>query len=121
MAEGDLIELNVASRRLQLQVDEATLSRRKQAWQPPTTRHLRGYPKLYIDHVLQADEGCDFDFLRPDSIAAINFVQRCDYFPSFFFFASILALIAAWGEAGAAISDAVTVGSVISEVSVGTK
>jgi dihydroxy-acid dehydratase len=73
--EGDLIELNVASRRLQLQVDEATLSRRKQAWQSPATRHLRGYPKLYIDHVLQADEGCDFDFLRPDSIAAVDFVE----------------------------------------------
>ena len=73
--EGDLIELDVGSRRLQLQVDEATLSRRKQVWQPPTTRHLRGYPKLYIDHVLQADEGCDFDFLRPDSIAAVDFVE----------------------------------------------
>ena len=73
--EGDLIELDIGSRRLQLQVDEATLSRRKQAWQPPTTRHLRGYPKLYIDHVLQADEGCDFDFLRPDSIAAVDFVE----------------------------------------------
>ena len=73
--EGDLIELDVESRRLELLVDAAELSRRKTNWQPTATRHLRGYPKLYIDHVLQADEGCDFDFLRPDTEAALEFVQ----------------------------------------------
>ena len=73
--DGDQIELDVEARRLQLLVEAAELSRRKSEWQPPTAKHLRGYPKLYIDHVLQADEGCDFDFLRPDSEAALNFVQ----------------------------------------------
>lgn len=73
--DGDLIELDVEARRLQLLVDDAVLSQRQQQWQPPVTRHLRGYPRLYIDHVLQADEGCDFDFLRPDSQAALEFVQ----------------------------------------------
>ncbi len=73
--DGDLIELDVESRRLQLLVDDAEIDRRKVAWQPGETRHLRGYPKLYIDHVLQADEGCDFDFLRPESDKALKFVQ----------------------------------------------
>lgn len=73
--DGDLIELNVAERRLQLLVDETELERRKVAWQPPSTKHLRGYPRLYIDHVLQADEGCDFDFLRPESAEALRFVE----------------------------------------------
>ena len=45
----------------------AQLSRRRAVWQPRPIVHLRGYPRLYIDHVLQADEGCDFDFLREDS------------------------------------------------------
>lgn len=73
--DGDQIELDVEARQLQLHVDDAELARRRNAWKPPETRHLRGYPKLYIDHVLQADEGCDFDFLRPDSDAALDFVQ----------------------------------------------
>ncbi len=73
--DSDWIELDVASRRLQLMVDETELSRRRSEWQPPVTKHLRGYPRLYIDHVLQADEGCDFDFLRPTSDAELDFVQ----------------------------------------------
>ena len=73
--DGDWIELDVASRRLQLLVDETELSRRRSEWQPPVSKHLRGYPRLYIDHVLQADEGCDFDFLRPTSDAELDFVQ----------------------------------------------
>lgn len=73
--DGDEIELDVASRRLQLVVDDAELSRRRAAWQPRPVQHLRGYPRLYIDHVLQADEGCDFDFLRPSSDSELEFVQ----------------------------------------------
>ena len=72
--DGDQIELDVDARRLQLLVDDEELTRRKSNWQPSVSRHLRGYPRLYIDHVLQADEGCDFDFLRPDSEAALEFV-----------------------------------------------
>ncbi len=73
--DGDVIELDVASRRLQLLVDDAELSCRRAAWLPLPIKHLRGYPRLYIDHVLQADEGCDFDFLRPSSDAELEFVQ----------------------------------------------
>ena len=73
--DGDMIELDVASRRLQLLIDDSELSRRRVAWQPRPTKHLRGYPRLYIDHVLQADEGCDFDFLRSSSDAELEFVQ----------------------------------------------
>lgn len=73
--DGDEIELDVASRRLQLLIDDAEIVRRRAAWQPRPVQHLRGYPRLYIDHVLQADEGCDFDFLRPASNAELEFVQ----------------------------------------------
>lgn len=73
--DGDEIELDVASRRLQLLVDDAEIARRRAAWRPRPVQHLRGYPRLYIDHVLQADEGCDFEFLRPSSDAELEFVQ----------------------------------------------
>lgn len=72
--DGDRIELDIDARRLQLLVDDAELLHRKNAWRPLPVKHLRGYPKLYVDHVLQADEGCDFDFLRPDCDAALEFV-----------------------------------------------
>jgi dihydroxy-acid dehydratase len=63
--DGDRIRLSVKDRRIDLLVDEAELERRrgeKQGAKAPTP--TRGYAKLYMEHVLQADEGCDFDFLR---------------------------------------------------------
>ena len=60
---GDLITLDVPSRKLHLHVDDAELERRRAAWTPPVPRLSSGYWKLYIDHVLQADEGADLDFL----------------------------------------------------------
>ncbi|GAB4150956.1 MAG: L-arabinonate dehydratase [Planctomycetaceae bacterium] len=71
---GDWIELDIPSRRLHLDVDSEELSRRQQNWQAAETPHVRGYPRLYIDHVLQADEGCDFDFLRPENMDELKFV-----------------------------------------------
>jgi dihydroxy-acid dehydratase len=62
--DGDEIELDVGQRRLELQVDEAELARRRRAWQPPPPAFSRGYGRLYLEHVLQAPLGCDFDFLR---------------------------------------------------------
>jgi dihydroxy-acid dehydratase len=62
--DGDIIELDVAERRLQLCVDPEELERRRQAWQPPVRVHARGYRRLYDQHVEQAHRGCDFDFLR---------------------------------------------------------
>lgn len=73
--DGDEIELNVEQRRLQLIVSEEELEKRKAAWRAPQTKHLRGYPRLYIDHVLQADQGSDFDFLRPETPDAVEFVE----------------------------------------------
>jgi dihydroxy-acid dehydratase len=61
---GDRIKLSVAQRRLDLLVDDAELARRRTAWTPPVVPARRGYAKLYMDHVLQAEHGCDFDFLR---------------------------------------------------------
>src|SRR5205823_331834 len=61
---GDWIELDVAERRLHLEVAEEELARRRAAWQPPASlRQARGYTRMYVDHVLQADTGADFDFL----------------------------------------------------------
>jgi dihydroxy-acid dehydratase len=61
---GDRIRLSVREKRLDLLVDEAELARRRSAWRPPTPAPARGYAKLYREHVLQAEHGCDFDFLR---------------------------------------------------------
>ncbi len=72
--DGDLIELDVEARRLSLLVAEDELARRRAQWRPPERAHLRGYPRLYAEHVLQPEEGCDFDFLRPKSEAELAFV-----------------------------------------------
>jgi L-arabonate dehydrase len=61
---GDLISLDVPARRLDLLVDDAELAARREAWTPPEKKDHRGYRRLYEDSVLQANEGCDFDFLR---------------------------------------------------------
>jgi dihydroxy-acid dehydratase len=61
---GDEIELDIEARRLELLVDEAELARRRAAWVAPPRPYSRGYTKLYQEHVTQAHEGCDFDFLQ---------------------------------------------------------
>jgi L-arabonate dehydrase len=61
---GDLIRLDVEERRLDLLVGDAELERRRGSWQPPARKDDRGYRRLYEDRVLQANQGCDFDFLR---------------------------------------------------------
>ena len=60
---GDEIELDVAKGRLELLVDERTLSARRKAWKAPKPHLERGYWKLYHDHVQQASDGADLDFL----------------------------------------------------------
>ena len=60
---GDRIALSVARRRIDLLVDAAELERRRAAFKPAQFPS-RGYQRLYADHVLQAEHGCDFDFLR---------------------------------------------------------
>jgi dihydroxy-acid dehydratase len=61
---GDRIRLSVSGRKLDLLVDEAELARRRSARRPPAPAAERGYAKLYMQSVLQAEQGCDFDFLR---------------------------------------------------------
>ncbi|MEK9689217.1 MAG: IlvD/Edd family dehydratase [Burkholderiaceae bacterium] len=60
---GDMITLDVAARRLHLHVDDAELAARLKEWQAPEPPLSSGYWRLYVDHVLQADQGADFDFL----------------------------------------------------------
>jgi dihydroxy-acid dehydratase len=61
--DGDLVELDVATRSLQLQLSDDELARRRSEWKPLPPRYERGFGALYAAHVTQADQGCDFDFL----------------------------------------------------------
>ena len=60
--DGDVISLDVKGRGLNLKVDAAELAKRKAQWKAPP-KPKRGYTRLYIDTVTQAEQGCDFDFL----------------------------------------------------------
>jgi dihydroxy-acid dehydratase len=60
---GDIIELDVKARKLHLHVSDAELEKRRKAWKGFKTPHKRGYAKMYVDTVLQADKGVDLDFL----------------------------------------------------------
>jgi len=62
--DGDMIVLDVPERRLHLDVDEAELARRRAAWQKPAPHFARGFGALYQQHISQANDGCDFDFLE---------------------------------------------------------
>ncbi|MEP7206059.1 MAG: L-arabinonate dehydratase [Casimicrobiaceae bacterium] len=69
---GDIIELDVPNRRLHLQVSDEELARRKSEWKAPPPHSDRGWVKLYCEHVLQADEGVDLDFLVGSSGAPVG-------------------------------------------------
>lgn len=69
---GDMIELDVAQRRLHLEVSEEELARRRAAWTPPAPAASRGYVSLYVKHVLGADKGADLDFLQGSSGSAVT-------------------------------------------------
>ncbi len=62
--DGDRIAIDVPARRLDLLVDEAEIARRRAAWKAPAPHYGRGFGALYLKHVTQADQGCDFDFLE---------------------------------------------------------
>jgi dihydroxy-acid dehydratase len=61
---GDMVELDLAARRLHMQVEDAELARRRAAWTAPVQPYGRGFTQLYQSHVTQAHEGCDLDFLQ---------------------------------------------------------
>jgi dihydroxy-acid dehydratase len=60
---GDEIEVDVAARTINLMISDAEMAKRKAAWVPPPPRYERGYGAMFSNHIGQADEGCDFDFL----------------------------------------------------------
>ena len=66
---GDLIKLDLKARRIDVLISDEELASRKAEWKPKPTRFGRGYGKLYVEHVTQANEGADFDFLQygPDA------------------------------------------------------
>jgi dihydroxy-acid dehydratase len=61
---GDLITVDVPARTIHLEVSDAELATRRAAWTPPAKRYERGYGWIFSKHILQADQGCDFDFLE---------------------------------------------------------
>ncbi len=61
---GDRISIDVPARRIHLEVSDAELARRRAAWTPPAPRYERGYGWMFSRHILQADQGCDFDYLE---------------------------------------------------------
>ena len=63
---GDIVELNVPERTLNVRLSEAELAQRKAEWAAPEDKYQRGYVHMFAKHVEQADKGCDFDFLRTD-------------------------------------------------------
>jgi L-arabonate dehydrase len=69
--DGDLVELDVKNRKLQLHVSDAELAKRRKEWTAPDVKPPRGYVKLYIEHVNQASEGADLDFLVGKSGSAV--------------------------------------------------
>jgi dihydroxy-acid dehydratase len=62
--DGDLIEIDVSARKLDLRVSEEEMARRRAGWKQPESLYKRGWTALYAQHVTQADKGCDFDFLE---------------------------------------------------------
>jgi L-arabonate dehydrase len=65
--DGDMIELDIEKRKLHLDVSEDELQKRRAKWSPPPRATERGYVKFFLDHVQQADLGCDLDILRGGS------------------------------------------------------
>jgi dihydroxy-acid dehydratase len=72
---GDRIRLDVEQRTLDALVDDAELERRRSEWTPPPPKDERGYRQMYEQHVLQANEGCDLDFLRGQAAVVTDSVS----------------------------------------------
>ena len=65
--DGDLIRLDVQARTIDLLISEEEMNKRRAAWTPAVPKFNRGYGALYLKHIQQADQGCDFDFLEPET------------------------------------------------------
>jgi dihydroxy-acid dehydratase len=69
---GDLITVDIDARSIRMEVPDEELARRQAAWAPPVVHFERGYGWMFSRHIGQADEGCDFDFLRTDFGAPVR-------------------------------------------------
>jgi dihydroxy-acid dehydratase len=69
---GDIIELDVPNRTLNVRLSEEELAERRAAWTTPPPRYERGYGHMFLKHIEQADKGCDFDFLRTEFGAPVR-------------------------------------------------
>ncbi|TCZ63065.1 dihydroxy-acid dehydratase [Roseicella aquatilis] len=63
---GDIVSIDVDARSIRMEVSDEELARRRAEWTPPPARYERGYGWMFTKHIQQANEGCDFDFLRTD-------------------------------------------------------
>ncbi len=70
--DGDLISLDVPARKLELKISEAELEKRRAAWVAPKPHYTRGFGVLYLKHIKQADQGCDFDFLEEGAARTLD-------------------------------------------------
>jgi dihydroxy-acid dehydratase len=75
VADGDLISVDVPAGTLDLEVSPDELAGRRADATPPPRAHLRGWPALYAQHVMQAPDGCDLDFLRAPTAAHLTFIE----------------------------------------------
>ena len=69
---GDIIQVDIPNRKLDVDVSESEMKKRKEEWVEPKPRYERGYGYIYSKHIEQADKGCDFDFLRTDFGASVK-------------------------------------------------
>ncbi|MCE3269756.1 MAG: dihydroxyacid dehydratase [Ramlibacter sp.] len=69
---GDLITVDVANRSIHMEVSDQELATRRAAWTPPARRYQRGYGYMFSQHILQANDGCDFDYLETQFGAPVD-------------------------------------------------
>ena len=69
---GDIIEVDIPNRKLDVNISEDQMQQRRKNWVEPKPRFERGYGYMYSKHIEQADKGCDFDFLRTDFGEAVK-------------------------------------------------
>ena len=69
---GDIIEVDIPNRKLDVDISESEMQKRRDEWVAPKPRFERGYGYIYSKHIEQADKGCDFDFLRTDFGSAVK-------------------------------------------------
>ncbi len=69
---GDIITVDIAARSIRMEVSDEELARRRAEWQAPPARYQRGYGYMFSRHILQADQGCDFDYLETSFGAPVD-------------------------------------------------